>query len=106
MAEAACRYSDVVVLTSDNPRSEDPELILADIKQGIPAGGRVPEIHEVVSREDAIEKLISLAEPGDILFVLGKGHEDYQILGERKIPFDDRQVIQDCLARKSRVFFS
>jgi UDP-N-acetylmuramoyl-L-alanyl-D-glutamate--2,6-diaminopimelate ligase len=106
MAEAACRYSDVVVLTSDNPRSEDPELILADIKHGIPASGRVPEIHEVVSREDAIEKLISLAEPGDILFVLGKGHEDYQILGERKIPFDDRQVIQDCLTRKSRVFFS
>jgi UDP-N-acetylmuramoyl-L-alanyl-D-glutamate--2,6-diaminopimelate ligase len=106
MAQAACRYSDVVVVTSDNPRSEDPELILEGIRGGFPHDGSVPQIHEVMDREEAIEKLIAMAEPGDVLFVLGKGHEDYQILGERKIPFDDRLVIQNCLKRKNRVFLS
>jgi UDP-N-acetylmuramoyl-L-alanyl-D-glutamate--2,6-diaminopimelate ligase len=106
MAQAACRYSDVVVVTSDNPRSEDPELILDGIRKGIPQDGSGPHVHEVLDREEAIEKMISMAEPGDVLFVLGKGHEDYQILGERKIPFDDRLVIQNCLKRKNRVFLS
>ena len=53
-----------------------------------------------------MEKLISLAEPGDVLFILGKGHEDYQILGDKRIPFDDRLIAQECLKRKVRVFFS
>ncbi len=107
MAEAACAYSDVIILTSDNPRTEDPETILEDIKKGIPTHlSEPPEIHEILDRREAIEKIISLAEPGDVVLVLGKGHEDYQILGERKIPFDDRMVIQECLKRNSRVFFS
>ncbi len=105
MAKAACRYSDVVVLTSDNPRSEDPELILRDIKKGISpeAGTQVIEIPE---RAEAIERILSLAEPGDAVFILGKGHEDYQIIGDRKIPFDDRIAVQECLKRKHRVFLS
>ncbi len=107
MMQAACRYSDLVCLTSDNPRSEDPELILEDIKKGMPLEQTVtPEIHEILDRRLAIEKLISLAEPGDVVFVLGKGHEDYQILGDKKILFDDRLVVQEFLKRKSRVFFS
>ncbi|HXV27509.1 MAG TPA: UDP-N-acetylmuramoyl-L-alanyl-D-glutamate--2,6-diaminopimelate ligase [bacterium] len=107
MMQAACRYSDLIVLTSDNPRSEDPEMILEDIKKGILPDQRTPpEIHEILDRREAIERIISLAEPGDIIFVLGKGHEDYQILGDKKIAFDDRQVVQECLTRKSRVFFS
>lgn len=106
MAQAACRYSDVVVLTSDNPRSEDPEAILEDIKKGVPQNPADVQVLEVLDRQEALEKVISLAEPGDVVFVLGKGHEDYQILGERKIPFDDRLVVQECLKRKSRVFFS
>jgi len=65
-----------------------------------------PEIHEILDRRLAIEKLISLAEPGDVVLVLGKGHEDYQILGDKKIVFDDRLVVQEFLKRKSRVFFS
>lgn len=107
MAAAAMRYSDLLIMTSDNPRSEDPENILGDMRRGIPAaraGGA--EVMEVLDRRAAIQKLISLAEPGDVLFVLGKGHEDFQILGEKKIPFDDRRVIQECLKRKSRVSFS
>jgi UDP-N-acetylmuramoyl-L-alanyl-D-glutamate--2,6-diaminopimelate ligase len=107
MSQAACRWSDVVILTSDNPRSEDPEAILADIRRGVPTGKHErAEVLEILDRQEAIEKLISLAEPGDVVFVLGKGHEDYQILGEKKIPFDDRLVVQECLKRKSRVLFS
>ncbi len=107
MMQAACRYSDLIVLTSDNPRSEDPEMILEDIKRGSPADkSQAPEIYEILDRRLAIERIISLAEPGDVVFILGKGHEDYQILGDKKIAFDDRLVVQECLKRKSRVFFS
>ncbi len=106
MARAACHDSDVVILTSDNPRSEDPEMILEDIKKGVPKNHGGVQVLEVVDRRQAIEKLVSMAEPGDVLFILGKGHEDYQIIGDRKIPFDDRLVVQECLKRKARVFFS
>lgn len=103
MAKAACQYSDLVMLTSDNPRSEDPEAILDDIKKGIPKNLRDVQVSEILDRAEAIEKIISLAEPGDAVFILGKGHEDYQIIGDRKIPFDDRLVVQEFLKRKSRV---
>ncbi len=106
MAKAAWQDSDIVVLTSDNPRSEDPEAILNDIKKGFPSGNQGAEIFEVPDRSEAIEKIISLAEPGDAVFILGKGHEDYQIVGDKKIPFDDRLVVQDFLKRKTRVFLS
>lgn len=106
MARAACKDSDLVILTSDNPRSEDPEMILEDIKKGVAKGSGAPQVFEVLDRREAIEKLVSLAEPGDVLFILGKGHEDYQIIGDKKIPFDDRLVVQECLKRKARVFNS
>jgi UDP-N-acetylmuramoyl-L-alanyl-D-glutamate--2,6-diaminopimelate ligase len=103
MAKAACQYSDIVMLTSDNPRSEDPEGILEDIKKGVSKNSRELQVLEILDRAEAIEKIISLAEPGDAIFILGKGHEDYQIIGDRKIPFDDRLVVQEFLKRKSRV---
>lgn len=104
MTQAACRYSDMVVLTADNPRSEDPEKILAHMREGISASSANEcQVFEILDRRQAIEKLISLAEEGDVLFILGKGHEDYQILGDKKVPFDDRQVARDCLQRKNRV---
>lgn len=107
MAAVAAQYSDILILTSDNPRSEDPENILRDMKKGISSQdeGRL-QLFEILDRRLAIEKLLQIAEPGDVLLVLGKGHEDYQILGDIKIPFDDRLVIKDCLKRKSRVFTS
>ncbi|MCM8775912.1 MAG: UDP-N-acetylmuramoyl-L-alanyl-D-glutamate--2,6-diaminopimelate ligase, partial [Candidatus Omnitrophica bacterium] len=107
MTQAACQWSDVVVLTSHKPRSEDPLMILEDMKQGLLLH-RNPgvQVLELPDREQAIEKIIQLAEPGDVVFVLGKGHEDYQILGDRKIPFDDRLVVQECLKKKNRVFLS
>lgn len=104
MTQAACLYSDIVVLTADNPRSEDPERILEHMREGIPEDEKKHcQVIEVLDRREAIEKLISLAEEGDVLFILGKGHEDYQILGDKKVPFDDRMVARECLQRKSRV---
>jgi UDP-N-acetylmuramoyl-L-alanyl-D-glutamate--2,6-diaminopimelate ligase len=63
-------------------------------------------IFEIQDRQEAIEKAIALAKPGDVVFVLGKGHEDYQILADGKIPFSDRDVIDSVLKRRSRVFLS
>jgi UDP-N-acetylmuramyl-tripeptide synthetase len=107
MVRAACRYSDSVIMTSDNPRSEDPEDIFRDMRAGLPdplpAAGT---IFEIPDRQEAIEKAISLAKPGDVVFVLGKGHEDYQILGDGRIPFSDREVVEAALKRRSRVFLS
>jgi len=107
MTRAACRYSDTVIMTSDNPRSEDPEEILRDMRAGlpdpVPAAG---SIYEILDRQEAIEKAVSLAKSGDVVFVLGKGHEDYQILGDGKIPFSDRDVVESALKRRSRVFLS
>lgn len=107
MGLMACKYSDVVMLTSDNPRSEDPETIIQEVLTGMKnyKDSKV-ETHVVIDRAEAIEKLIGLAEPGDVVLILGKGHEDYQILGDIKIPFDDRQVVQECLKRNPRVFLS
>ncbi len=107
MAQIACHYSDFVILTSDNPRSEDPEAIIKDMERGIHADDR-SRIHigKEIDRRRAIERVLDLAQPGDIVFILGKGHEDYQILGDKKNPFDDRLVVRECLKRKSRVFLS
>lgn len=107
MTEAACRYSDFVVLTTDNPRSEDPEVIMTDMKRGIGKSRKDGcKVIEVLDRAQAINTLIDHAEPGDVVLILGKGHEDYQILGDRKIPFDDRQVAREAIKRKARVFYS
>jgi UDP-N-acetylmuramoyl-L-alanyl-D-glutamate--2,6-diaminopimelate ligase len=107
MTRAVCCYSDVVIMTSDNPRSEDPEDIFRDMRAGLPSPlPATGSIYEIQDRRDAIEKAVSLAKPGDVVFVLGKGHEDYQILGNGKIPFSDREVVESALKRRSRVFLS
>jgi UDP-N-acetylmuramoyl-L-alanyl-D-glutamate--2,6-diaminopimelate ligase len=91
MAEVACKASDKVILTSDNPRDEDPRSILLDMKEGVPA------IHKrktltIIDREEAIRTAIHLAEPGDIILIAGKGHETYQEVRGEKHPFDDKQI--------------
>jgi UDP-N-acetylmuramoyl-L-alanyl-D-glutamate--2,6-diaminopimelate ligase len=107
MTHAACRYSDIVIMTSDNPRSEDPEDIFRDMRAGLPHPLPVPgSIYEIQDRQEAIEKAVSLAKANDVIFILGKGHEDYQILGDGKIPFCDREVVESALKRRSRVFLS
>jgi len=103
---ASC-YADVLFLTSDNPRSEDPEDILKQMKKGLPnPKPESLEVHSVVDRKEAIHQAIESAKPEDVVLILGKGHEDYQILGDRKVPFSDYQIAEESLKSKSRVFLS
>jgi UDP-N-acetylmuramoyl-L-alanyl-D-glutamate--2,6-diaminopimelate ligase len=98
MGAVAARLSDLVVVTSDNPRSENPERIIAEIRRGMTR--EIGEVIEVPDRRQAIERAITEARPGDLVLVAGKGHEKYQIIGDRTIPFDDIQVAGDALARR------
>ena len=89
MGGIAEKYSDIVIVTSDNPRTEDPEEIIKDIAVGLTKENHTVEIH----REKAIEKAISLAEKNDIILIAGKGHENYQVIGREKIHFDDKEEV-------------
>ncbi|MBI1317777.1 MAG: UDP-N-acetylmuramoyl-L-alanyl-D-glutamate--2,6-diaminopimelate ligase [Candidatus Hydrogenedens sp.] len=103
MGKAAGKLSDYCVLTSDNPRTEDPLRILLDAEVGLQQAGRVKNEHYtvIVDRAEAIRAAIERAKPGDIVMIAGKGHEDYQILGTEKIHFDDREVARAILAERS-----
>ena len=92
MGAVAIRLSDVVIVTDDNPRSEEPAKIRADIMAG--AQGAT----EVAGRREAIAEAISMARAGDIILVAGKGHETGQIIGDRVLPFDDALVARECAA--------
>jgi UDP-N-acetylmuramoyl-L-alanyl-D-glutamate--2,6-diaminopimelate ligase len=100
MGAVAARLSDVVIVTSDNPRSEPPEAILDEIQRGM-NGNRRGERHMIVDRREAIARALEMAGPGDAVVIAGKGHETYQVLRDRTIPFDDRQVARDVLASLS-----
>jgi UDP-N-acetylmuramoyl-L-alanyl-D-glutamate--2,6-diaminopimelate ligase len=97
MGAIAARLSDQAVVTSDNPRTEDPQKILADILAGIP-----PETNPIVEadRRVAIGQAIAQAQPGDTVLIAGKGHEDYQILGTEKVHFDDREEAEAALKKR------
>ena len=94
MAAIAARLADRVVVTSDNPRTEDPQQILVDVVAGIPQG---TALTVEVDRAVAIALAIAEAAPGDVVLVAGKGHEDYQILGTSKVHFDDREESERAL---------
>lgn len=97
MASIAETYNDIVIVTDDNPRTEDRERIFADIKEGFVAS---PQKYELVpGREEAIARAVELSEKGDILLVAGKGHEDYQIIGTEKKHFSDHEVLYKYLNR-------
>jgi UDP-N-acetylmuramoyl-L-alanyl-D-glutamate--2,6-diaminopimelate ligase len=98
MGAVAARLSDVVILTSDNPRSEPPEAIIGEIRRGIPAS-RAQDTHVIPDRRDAIARAIEMGREGVCVVIAGKGHETFQVLRERSVPFDDRQVAKDALAR-------
>lgn len=99
MGEIAARLSDVAVVTSDNPRSEDPEAIIEDIKAGIGRGGAKLIVDS--DRKEAIKKALKIAGAGDIVVLAGKGQETYQILASGKIHFDEREVIAQILSEKA-----
>jgi UDP-N-acetylmuramoyl-L-alanyl-D-glutamate--2,6-diaminopimelate ligase len=115
MGEAAAQRADLVVITSDNPRSEVPEAILADIENGVRVQG-FPLLSSlgncsgnckrgytlVVDRGEAIRMAIDYACPGDVVYIGGKGHEDYQILGNKRVDFDDRVVAAQALEERKK----
>ena len=97
MGRVATELSDFVVITNDNPRSEAPKKIIRDIKKGI----RKKNFSVVLDRREAIKKALSIAQDLDAVLIAGKGHEDYQILKDRVIKFDDRKEIKLCLKSMS-----
>ena len=114
MGAAAMKGSDVVIVTSDNPRTEDPHSIIREIEAGmsssgikVPApgvgsidrAGKTPYL-VIPDRHDAIAAAVNMAKPGDVVVLAGKGHEDYQIIGERKTRFDDREVAREEMRKR------
>ncbi len=99
MGEAAGRLSDVVIVTSDNPRTEDPEKILADAEEGLRLTGKPYE--KIADRRRAIHRAISQARTGDLVLIAGKGHEDYQIIGRETFHFDDKEVAREALNERA-----
>lgn len=98
MGQAATKFSDFCFITSDNPRSEDPEKIALDIELGIKKIGKTNYAIEL-DRRRAIEKALAMAEKGDFILIAGKGHENYQIFKDRVVPFDDREVVREILQK-------
>ena len=94
MGSVSARYADVTVLTSDNPRDEDPAAIVREIGQGCAAAR---EVHQVIDRREAIALALQTAQAGDAVLIAGKGHETVQEIGEERIPFDDREVVREIL---------
>ncbi len=92
MAQTACDWSDKVILTSDNPRTERPEDILADMQKGVSAGNQRKAI-TIVDRREAIKTACHLAKPGDIILLAGKGHEKYQEINGVRTDFDDKKIL-------------
>ena len=101
MAQAACEHSDKVILTSDNPRSEDPDLIIKDMEEGLPVAYKRKYI-SITDRREAIKTAISLAKTQDIILVAGKGHEKYQEIKGVKHHFDDKEVVKEMFEMLGR----
>ena len=101
MGKLAAYYSQFMIITSDNPRSEDPLKIIAEIEEGVRDLRQDKHTYEIVpQRKDAIYRAISLAQSGDIVIIAGKGHETYQIMGDKVIPFDDREIARAALQER------
>jgi UDP-N-acetylmuramoyl-L-alanyl-D-glutamate--2,6-diaminopimelate ligase len=98
MGRIAARYSDLAIITTDNPRSEDPSDICADITRGMPPGS----YKVVLDREEAIDFVLHEAGPGDVVVLAGKGHETYQDIAGERIPFDEAAIVSARTAGDSR----
>jgi UDP-N-acetylmuramoyl-L-alanyl-D-glutamate--2,6-diaminopimelate ligase len=98
MGRVAAEFSDFVIVTSDNPRTEDPDAIIAEIVEGLKDAST--PYHVLTDRIDAIHYAIDNASPGDVILLAGKGHEDYQIVGHEKHHMDEREIVADYLKEK------
>ena len=99
MGGMAAKRADIAIFTSDNPRTEDPEQILREMEEGVESGDKYLKI---VDRHEAIKTAVMLAEPRDIILLAGKGHEDYQIVGTEKLPFNDKEVVKEFFEKFGR----
>jgi UDP-N-acetylmuramoyl-L-alanyl-D-glutamate--2,6-diaminopimelate ligase len=99
MGAIAADLSDFVLVTSDNPRTEEPHQIIKDVLVGVVG----VEYTAIENRREAIESACRMAKPGDTVLIAGKGHEDYQIIGKEVFPFDDREVAREALRRQDYV---
>ena len=99
MAQAAAKFADHLIITSDNPRNEDPEAIIADILEGLAGNDISREV--VIERREAIFHAVQTAKAGDVIVLAGKGHEDYQEIRGRKLPFLDADHAALALASRA-----
>jgi len=99
MAKIAEKFADLIIITNDNPRTENPQAIIEDILKGFSKNKRKTIIVEP-DRNLAIKSAIESAQKGDIILIAGKGHENYQIIGTEKIAFDDRACVKYWLEKK------
>jgi len=104
MGRVAAEMADYTIITSDNPRSEEPLKIIEDIKKGIGIGSKNYRI--VLDRFEAIRQGLEIASKGDIVVIAGKGHETYQIIGTQKIDFSDKDIAQECLRKRNEKILS
>lgn len=95
MGQISSQLSDYTIITSDNPRSEDPEVIIKEIEKGIIGN----DYEKISDRRKAIKRAISMANKGDVVLIAGKGHEDYQVLRDRTIHFDDKEIAKEYLRK-------
>ena len=100
MGRLAAELADVVIATSDNPRTEDPEFILSQVEEGVDEAIGTKHHELIVDRRHAISRAIEMAEKDDIVVILGKGHENYQILKDKTIHFDDKEEARAAVAAK------
>lgn len=96
MAQIACNKSDKVILTSDNPRDEDPDQIIEDMKAGLDVL-QIRKAMSITNREEAIKVALTIANAGDIVLIAGKGHEKYQIIKGKSLPFDEKEIVKKIL---------
>jgi UDP-N-acetylmuramoyl-L-alanyl-D-glutamate--2,6-diaminopimelate ligase len=99
MARVAAQWADRIVVTSDNPRTEDPQRIIDQILTGFEPG-QMDRVKVEPNRRKAIAMAVAEAGEGDVVLLAGKGHENYQIIGTERLPFDDAQVAAEAMERK------
>ncbi|MFH1684249.1 MAG: UDP-N-acetylmuramoyl-L-alanyl-D-glutamate--2,6-diaminopimelate ligase, partial [Candidatus Margulisiibacteriota bacterium] len=95
MGEIAAKSADFVIVTTDDPHSENPELIIEDILKGV--ASRESQVTSIIERKEAIQKALGLAKKGDIVLIAGRGHEQYQDFDGRKVAIDDREIVREVL---------
>ena len=100
MGRIAVDNADLVIVTSDNPRTEEPEEIIREILAG--TEGSATPVESICDREAAIAWAIDKAAPGDVILLAGKGHEDYQEVGHVKRHMDEREIVAECLRKRKR----